>query len=171
MDPAACQQMQQQLAGLQDKLTAAKKLISTVSSLAALNTQLLAPDDIDPAALAKLDMSFLDLDLLNDQVLVDAFGSALGANAATYETEVRQVVTLIRSKLEQTRAYYQAALSKVSNEQQRDLLGRRADRASQLVARTQDTAIQLAITQDFMDAKLRAYAHVGLQYVIQEVRA
>eukprot|EP01043_Picozoa_sp_COSAG02_P062107 COSAG02_NODE_8490_length_2552_cov_1.863025_1_plen_685_part_10 len=70
LDPTSCQQMQQQLTQLQGKLQAAKRLISTVSSLAALNTQLLGPDNIDPAALAKLDMSFLDLDMLNDQVLV-----------------------------------------------------------------------------------------------------
>ena len=54
--------------------------------------------------------------------------AALGDAAATYETEVRQLVTLIRSKLEQTRSYYEAALSKHDSEQRRDLLGRRAAR-------------------------------------------
>ena len=171
MDPAACQAMQQRITALQDKIQSAKQLIATAASLAALNTQLLGTDEIDPASLAKLDMSFLDLDMLNDQVLVDTFGAALGDTAATYETEVRQVVTLIRSKLEQTRAYYQAALSKHDNEQQRNMLGRRVNRATQLVAEETDAAAQLAATQDFLDAKLRAYSHVGLQYVIQEVRA
>jgi hypothetical protein len=130
LDQAACQQMQQRVSDLQDKLQSARRLIATASSLATLNIQLLGPDEIDPAALAKLEMSFLDLDMPYDQVLVDTFGSALGDRAATYETEVRQVVTLIRSKLEQIRAYYQAALSKHDNERQRDLLGRRAQRAA-----------------------------------------
>ena len=99
LDPAACQQMQQRVSALQDKLQSARRLIATASSLAALNVQLLGPDEIDPSAVAKLEMSFLDLDMLNEQVLVDTFSSALGDTAATYETEVRQVVTLIRSKL------------------------------------------------------------------------
>eukprot|EP01045_Picozoa_sp_COSAG04_P012208 COSAG04_NODE_814_length_10091_cov_7.591873_9_plen_1027_part_00 len=171
MDPATCQQMQDQRTRLQDKLRSAKRLIATVSTLATLNTQLLSQDEIDSASLAKLDMSFLDLDLLNDQVLVDSFSAALGDAAATYETEVRQLVTLIRSKLEQTRSYYEAALSKHDSEQRRDLLGRRAARASQLVEQEQDRAAQLAATRDFFDAKLRAYSHIGLQYVIQEARA
>ena len=171
LDPAACQQMQQRVSALQDKLQSARRLIATASSLAALNVQLLGPDEIDPSAVAKLEMSFLDLDMLNEQVLVDTFSAALGDTAATYETEVRQVVTLIRSKLEQTRAYYQAAVSKHDNERQRDLLGRRAQRASQLAAAETEAAAQLATTQEFLDAKLRAYSHVGLQYVIQEARA
>eukprot|EP01043_Picozoa_sp_COSAG02_P005432 COSAG02_NODE_147_length_33939_cov_6.689539_7_plen_1476_part_00 len=171
MDPAECQAMQQRITALQDKMQAAKRLVATASSLAALNTQLLAPDEIDHAALAKLDMSFLDVELLNDQVLVDAFESALGSSAATYETELRQLTTLTRSKLEQMRAYYMAALSKRVNEEQRDLLGRRAERASQLVADEADAVAQLGITQGFLDAKLRAYSHVGLQYVIQGARA
>ena len=37
-------------------------------------------------------------------------------------------------------------------------LGRRAARASQLVAAEQDAAAQLVIAQDFLDAKLRAYS-------------
>ena len=171
LDPAACQQMQQRVTDLQEKLQSARRLIATASSLASLNIQLLGTDEIDPAAVAKLEMSFLDLDMLNDQVLVDTFGSALGDSAATYETEVRQVVTLIRSKLEQTRAYYQAAMSKQDNERQRNLLGRRAQRAAQLVAEETDVEAQLAMTQEFLDTKLRAYSHVGLQYVIQEARA
>eukprot|EP01045_Picozoa_sp_COSAG04_P014873 COSAG04_NODE_1138_length_8106_cov_4.244036_6_plen_829_part_00 len=171
MDPATCQQMQDQRTRLQNKLRSAKRLIATVSTLATLNTQLPSQDEIDPATLAKLDMSFLDLDMLDDQVLVDIFSAALGDAAATYETEVRQLVTLIRSKLEQTRSYYEAALSKHDSEQRRDLLGRRAARATQLVEQEQDQAAQLAATQDFFDAKLRAYSHIGLQYVIQEARA
>eukprot|EP01043_Picozoa_sp_COSAG02_P003653 COSAG02_NODE_90_length_37755_cov_29.833364_38_plen_1386_part_00 len=171
MDPAACLAMQQRVTTLQDKVQSAKRLVATASSLAALNTQLLSPEEIDPASLVKLDMSFLDLNMLNDQVLVGTFSSALGGNAAMYETEVHQVVTLIRSKLEQTRAYYQAALLKQTNEQQRDLLGRRAHRATQLISEQSDSAAQLAITQDFLDAKLRAYSHIGLQYVIKEARA
>lgn len=170
-DRQACQQLQEQQAALQEKLQGAKQLLATASSLAALNTQLLSDEDIDSSSIAKLDMSFLDLELLNDQALADCFRLTLGARAAEYEAELRQVVTLLRSKLEQTRSYYQAAVSKHENQHQRELLGRRASRASALAEAEQNEAAQLAVSQDFFDAKLRAYAHLGLQYVISEAKA
>eukprot|EP01049_Picozoa_sp_SAG25_P019162 SAG25_NODE_5883_length_609_cov_1.417647_1_plen_77_part_10 len=77
-------------------------------------------------------MSFLDLDMLNDEVLSNALLGAAG-DGSNYKVEVRQLVTLIRAKLEQIRAYNEAALSKKNNEQQRDLLGRRAKRTADLV--------------------------------------
>ena len=40
-------------------------------------------------------MSFLDLDLLNDQVLVDSFQPVLGDKFKHFETDVRQLVTLV----------------------------------------------------------------------------
>ena len=171
LDARACQELQERHAALQEKLQGARQLLATASSLAALNTQLLSDEDIDSSAIAKLDMSFLDLDLLNDQALVDCFRHALGSSAAEYETELRQVVTLLRSKLEQTRSYYQAAVSKHENQHQRDLLGRRASRANALAEEEENVAAQLAVSQDFFDAKLRAYAHLGLQYVVSEAKA
>ena len=61
------------------------------------------------------------------------FVGALGDHASAYETEIRQLVTLMRNKLQQIRSYYQASMEKHASEQQRDLLGRRAARASALV--------------------------------------
>ena len=166
-DVVLCQRMQQ----LQAKLQAAKGLISTMASLAALNTQLVADEEISPAALAKLDMSFLDVNMLNDEVLANSFSSAVGAGAWMFETEVRHVVTLIRSKLEQMRAYYQAALAKAGHEQQRDLLARRMERSRALVENMHSDDDRLAETQAYLDAELRSYSHIGLQYVVQQVRA
>ena len=63
----------------------------------------------------------------------------LGDNAATYEAELRQLVSLLRNKLQQIRSYYEAATAKHASEQQRDLLGRRAARASAFVQAEQVT--------------------------------
>ena len=116
-------------------------------------------------------MDFLDLDMLDDEVLVSSIQGALGDSESQYETEIRQVVTLLRNKLQQMRSYYQAALSMHDNEQQRDLLGRRAQRAAALVQEEQDQATQDQAAVDFFNAKIRAYTHVQLQYLIQEIRA
>ena len=116
-------------------------------------------------------MSFPDLDLLNDEVLVNSFQSALGDDGPRFEVEIRQVATLIRNKLEQFRSYYQAAQSQRDSELQRDLLGRSAARASHFVTVEQDRVEQISAVQQFFDEKMRAYSHIGLQVVIQEARA
>ena len=170
MDPAACQQMHQATETLRNKLSAAKGMLDTATALGELNTKLLGPDAIDTAALARIDMTFLDLNLLEDDVLVNSFQAAAGTGA-TVESDVRQLVTLIRTKLEQTRSYYQAALSKQDNEQRRDLLGRRAQRATDLVQAEADQTRQLTHGMDYFDAKIKVYSHLQLQYLLLEVRA
>ena len=186
----------EELPELEAKLRAAKKLISTATSLASLSAQLVPADAaaVDSATLPKLDMSFLDLDMIDDEVLVNSIRGALDDSESTFETEIRQVVTLIRNKLQQMRSYYQAALSKHDNEQQRDLLGRRAQRAAALVQSLQDSvsastvqrdvllcclnhgrqcaqAAKLSVAQEFFNAKIRGYTHVQLQYLTEEIRA
>ena len=81
----------------------------SVGALAELNSKLLLPagDAIDPAALAKLDLSFLDLDLLDDSAFVP--GGAGGGDAAEFQTEQRKVASLLRAKLDQMRAFHQVA--------------------------------------------------------------
>ena len=80
-----------------------------MGALAELNSKLLLPegDAIDPAALAKLDLSFLDLDLLEDAAF--APGGAGGGDAAEFRTEQRKVASLLRAKLDQMRAFNQVA--------------------------------------------------------------
>eukprot|EP01051_Picozoa_sp_SAG22_P003438 SAG22_NODE_167_length_16764_cov_34.845245_2_plen_346_part_00 len=169
---ADCEALRDRTTQLQQKMQSAKSLIATASSLAVLNSQVVASDNADsPVAAVKLDMSFLELDMLNDEVLVSSFQTALGDGSSGFEVEIRQIVTLIRNKLQQMRAYYQAVESKRSNELERDLLGRRAARASQLVTIEQNHAAQISAAQAYFDSKMMAYSHIGLQYVIQEARA
>jgi hypothetical protein len=161
----------QQLMRVRQKLEAVRGLVATMTSLAEINTKLLSSDKIDVAKLAKLDMSFLDLDLLNDQVLVDSFRHAFGANFAHFELDIKQLVTLIRSKLDQIRSFYKAALEKHGYEQQRDLLQRRAERAQQLVHAESSEAKQEQVAEKHIDAKIKSYAHLELQYLFEQIRA
>ena len=174
-DGADCQSLRQEIIALGQKMNAAQALIATAASLMSLNEQLTSQslDGVDSTTtLPKLDMRFLDLDMLNDEVLLESFRSALGSDGEqTYETEIRQLVTLLRNKLQQMRSFYEAALSKHSNQQQRDLLARRGQRAESLVAEELDEAAQLQTTVAFFDAKIRGYCYLSLQYLVQEKRA
>lgn len=126
-----------------------------MTGLAELNSKILLDDDvqIEAAEIAKLDMSFLDLDLLNDQALGDMLGAAMGASAVTFWGEMRQLVSLIRSKLQQMRAYHEAALSKQEHEQRREFLSRsrRAARSIEFVdADTSEAAERISLRDTFM---------------------
>jgi hypothetical protein len=166
-----CHATLQRIQNLEKKLNAAQGLISTATSLAVLSSQLTDPSSsTSPVTLAKLDMSFLDLDMLNDEVLSNALLGAAG-DSSNYRVEVRQLVTLIRTKLEQIRAYNEAALSKKNNEQQRDLLGRRAKRTADLVATMNDESQKQQAAIDVLEAKVRGFSHVQLQYLLEQARA
>jgi hypothetical protein len=177
MDPAVCQQMQQRLSDLEDKLQAARQLTATVTALTELNTRLSDPSSsgseiVDCASLPRLDMTFLDLDLLNEEVMVSGISATLGSGTGqTYNTEVRQLVRLIRTKLEQTRSYYEAAIDKYSDEQYRDMLSVRAQRSSGLVHDWTNQQIQLAVTTRYLDTKLRIYSQMSLKNLVQAAHA
>jgi hypothetical protein len=166
-----CHATLQRIQALEQKINSAQGLISTATSLAVLSSQLTDPSSsASPITLAKLDMSFLDLDMLNDEVLSNALLGAAGTGS-NYRVEVRQLVTLIRAKLEQIRAYNEAALSKRNNEQQRDLLGRRAKRTADLLATMNDEAQKQQAAIDVLEAKVRGFSHVQLQYLLEQARA
>lgn len=171
LDVADCTRMQARIQQLQAQLDASRRLVHTMAALSELNTAIITQAEIDPVELAKVDMSFLDADLLSDQVLASQMSDALGDGAGSFSEEMRELATLVHSKLEQLKAFYTAAISKRSNEQQRDLMSRRAERAASLVSTEQDTAAQQQIAIDFFDAKMRAYSHIALQYIVEEVRA
>ena len=104
--------------------------------------------------------------------MVDSFRSAVGGDDSNeFRTEIDQLVTLIRTKLEQTKAFYEVALSKQYSDQQRELLSRRARRAQDLVASEESVAVQLTAASHFLDAKVRTYNHIALQYLFEEARA
>lgn len=130
--------MKQRLSDLEDKLDAARHVTATVSSLSMLNTQLVGQDQIDPSTLPKLDTKFLELGMLNDDVLVQSLRASIGADASTYNTEARQLVTLMCTKLEQTRSFYEAVMLMHNAEEQRDLLLRRTERSNALVISMSD---------------------------------
>jgi glycine/D-amino acid oxidase-like deaminating enzyme len=109
---ADCQQLEAQQREYATKLSAARKMVATAGGLAELNSKLLLPAGgaIDPADLARLDTSFLQLDLLDDTAYVQglaAAAAAAGADATKYQTEVKHVGSLIRAKLGQMRGFYQ----------------------------------------------------------------
>ena len=170
------EELQGQLCDLNAKTEATKQMVGTVTALASLNARLRNDTEIDPASIARIDMSFMKFDLMKDDVLSGLLSTAIPANQMStgdysYEGDIPQLLILIRNKLDQTRAYYQAALDKRANEQQRDLLRRRKGRALRLVQQTGDVSEHYRMAQSFLDAELRAGCHVAMQYVIQAVRA
>jgi hypothetical protein len=56
-------------------------------------------------------------------------------------------------------------------EQQRDLLQRRAERAQQLVHAESSEAQQEQAAEKHIDAKIKSYAHLELQYLFEQIRA
>eukprot|EP01043_Picozoa_sp_COSAG02_P049709 COSAG02_NODE_5022_length_4720_cov_5.299502_1_plen_471_part_00 len=62
-------------------------------------------------------------------------------------------------------------MSQRDNDMRRNLLHRRAERAQQFVISEQQAERQLQLGRDFFDSKMRAYSHIALQYVVQQVRA
>jgi hypothetical protein len=170
------EELQRQFRDLNTKKEATKQMVGTVAELASLSTRLLTDPEIDPASIARIDMSFMKLDLLTDDALSRMLSAAipadqLSAGDYSYEGDIPQLTILIRSKLDQTRAYYEATLDKRANEQQRDLLRRRADRALRLVNQTNHQSQRNFVDRSFLHAELRAGCHVAVQYLIQAVRA
>jgi hypothetical protein len=114
-------------------------------------------------------MRLLDLEMIDDQTVIDAMSNVIGNTDAA--TQLRQLMSLIRSKIDQTRSYYQVAVTKADSEQQRDLLIRRTNRTQQLVQRHQDAIAVNEYAEAALDSKIRRHANIAFQYLMREVRA
>jgi hypothetical protein len=172
LEGAACAQFQDQMEELGSQLFVARRMIAAVGPLAELNSKLLLPEDeaVDPATLPKLDMSFLSLNLLDDEAFMPG-GAAAGSAAAELQTQRRRAATLLRTKMEQMRAFGQAALEKHGHEQLAALQASAAARGEEVVAAELDEAKQLAVAQDVLGAKIQTYNYLGLEYLVSGIRA
>ena len=173
LDTAACDQLLKSIEDTNAKVASSMAFVDTASALVALNTQLLTPGEINATTVAQVDMRMLDLETMDDEIFVNSFRAAVSKTAdfAEYEMDVRQVVSLLRSKMEQMRKFYEAALSKESNEQQRSIHIRRAQQARQRVIALQEDAAQRQEVHQALDANIKAYDRIALSYLLQQVRA
>eukprot|EP01045_Picozoa_sp_COSAG04_P000107 COSAG04_NODE_2_length_56781_cov_25.092252_31_plen_3914_part_00 len=164
LEPAACTLLIQHIQDTDARLQASNSFVDSTAALLLLNTQVLNAGEIDAASVPAIDMHFLELDLLKEDVLVSGVRSAMSKSSqfADYETDARQVVTLLRSKMEQTRELYATVLAKRDDELQRDMLLRRVARALNRTDAALTVADQKTELSAALDYKIRTFSLLAL---------
>lgn len=165
-----CDSYLQQMRQTKTKIRISEAFVNTLPALVQLNHAITSGTPPSSEDILRIHLDAIQLDRVDDAD-TQALGSIGGAEAEVSQQRLADVVRLLKTKLAQTKSYYDAALEMRDMQLQQEWQRRQQSRLSELYSMETDQAKRYGLMIQRGLQKIRTYAYIALSYLFAEARS